>query len=91
MSKTISKENERMINFLYYIHNFRNIEYDLLRAFGGKLGSHFYSKLMDKEENYISAARIIKLIMEMTDENKAKYFDYISENYSYKLKEQRPF
>lgn len=75
------------INFLYYIHNFNNIEKDLIQCFGSHLGVHFFSKVssyMKKHnETYVSAANIINLMMNMDNDNKAMFLEYISINYKF--------
>lgn len=67
------------INFMYWLHNHKNIEQALLDCFGSHLGKHFYSKLEDGLVN-----SMIKLFMNMSEDNQEKLIEWADKNYSYK-------
>jgi prenyltransferase beta subunit len=58
----------------------------LTECFGEHLGGHFSSKLASKMGDSIvcKPEHIIKLLMEMSDDNKEKYLEWIDNNYKYK-------
>ncbi len=76
----------KTINFLYFLHNHSGIVNALTDCFDQRLGNHFASKLMYfmKDSNVCKAEHIIKLMMEMDDDNKEKFLEWIDKNYSYK-------
>ena len=67
------------INFLYWLHNHRNIEQVLIECFGGHLGGHFYSKLDNGR-----AESVLSLVMNMSEDNQEKLIEWVDKNYNYK-------
>lgn len=76
----------KTINFIYFLHNFDSIVSALTDCFGSALGNHFSSKLMSfmKDSNVCKSEHIIKLLMDMSDDNKEKFIEWVDKNYSYK-------
>lgn len=69
------------INFLFFLHNHRDLVGTIHRAFGvnSTLSKHFENKLkggMPKD--------IISFIMDMTDDNKEIFINQINIDYSHK-------
>ena len=67
------------INFIYFLYNHRGLSTGLTQCFGEHLGNHFIGKLKSG-----SPADIITLIVEMTDDNKELFLNWIENNYTYK-------
>ena len=86
-SYQLTRFRKIQINFLYYLYNFYDIKQDLINCFGNNLGCHFNDKLTgkmyrDNESQFCRPAHIIDLMMEMTDDNKCKFLDYIEKEYT---------
>lgn len=64
------------INFIYFLNNHTGLITILVNCFGERMGNHFFGKLKDE-----TPTSIIKMMCEMTDDNKEKFLKWIDENY----------
>jgi len=67
------------INFLYWLHNHRNIEQVLIECFGEHLGGHFCSKLDNRLVD-----SVLRMVMNMSDDHKETLIEWVDKNYNYK-------
>lgn len=82
----MNSTNNPTINFLFFLHNHKGMGKALVDCFGESLGNHFLSKLNSFMAKSICCEpkHIIKLMMEMSDDNKELFLEWVEKNYSYK-------
>ena len=71
----------KTINFMYWLYNHVNLTAGLVETFGTSLGNHFAAKLKDG-----GVASVLGMMMEMSDDNKEAFLEWIDKNYNYKGK-----
>jgi len=66
------------INFIFFLNNHKGLSTPLIECFGERLGNHFFLKLTDG-----NPTSIIKMMSEMTDDNKELFLKWIDANFDY--------
>ena len=66
------------INFIFFVDNHNGLSKPLIECFGERLGKHFYSKLKDG-----NPTSIVRMMSEMTDDNKELFLEWIDANFDY--------
>ena len=78
---------EAIINFLYWTHNFQDLQETFDTAFNKHLSGHFKEKLKGYTDGsqFVSSEAMIKLLMAMGDENKESLINAAMEQYNHRL------
>ena len=78
-------KNRTTINFLYFLSNYNSssLQQQMVYCFGYQLGNHFYDKYKSKVTNLDGTKALRQTIMDMSDDNKDKFINHVSETYAY--------
>ena len=71
------------INFMYWLHNYtERVDVMLEKVYGKDLGQHFFDKFKSYT-NLNGTHSLMRLFMNMSEDNKVKLLTYVNSNYQY--------